>query len=160
MRIDGDTEGLDISNITFDCPQCGTETRPALPGGIYDVHDGQWQLVRRVANDLKSAQATSDDFVRLVRLLKKAQTSGSDAAQVADEIAAQTPFTQLAQTIREHPPGWIAYILTVILSVLLWLIPSPGNNASAGGADRSPSPTVLQHMSTRELDELAQKIAQ
>jgi len=154
IRLEGDDTEFTFSNIGMTCPRCGTMTRPALPDGTYNV-----QLIRRLAKDLRSAQATRDDYARLLSLLQQARTVGQDARTVAEDIAAQTPFARLAQTIREHPPGWTAYILAAILAVVLWLIPPPDKNASTSGDAQSAGPAVLQHLSQRQLDELAQQIA-
>ncbi len=120
--------GITLANVRTNCPRCGTMT--TLADGTYNIREGQWHLVRRLAADLKSAQATPDDYARLLSLVRQAQITGQGAEQVANDIAAQTPFARLAETIRAHPPGWTAYILAAILAVVLWLIPPPDKNAA------------------------------
>src|ERR1019366_3148662 len=153
-------KNITLNNITTNCPRCGGMASP--DDGTYNVRAGHWHLIRGITDDLRSAQATADDYVRLLRLLRQAQATGEGADKVADEIAAQTPFGRLAETIRTHPPGWTAYILAAILAVVLWLVSPPGHSESPspepGHGDR---PGIsLQAMSPHELDELAQEIAQ
>jgi hypothetical protein len=122
-----DAKNITLNNITTNCPRCGGMASP--DDGTYNVRAGHWHLIRGITDDLRSAQATADDYVRLLRLLRQAQATGEGADKVADEIAAQTPFGRLAETIRTHPPGWTAYILAAILAVVLWLVSPPGHSA-------------------------------
>jgi hypothetical protein len=159
VRVNDNAKSVTLADIRMTCPRCGTITRSALPDGTYKVDDGQWRLVRRLADDLKSAQANRDDYAQLFRLLREAQGKGETTEEVAANIAAQTPFARLAQTIRAHPPGWTAWILAAVLAIVLWITAPPGESAPASG-NPPPSTHSLVHLSPHQLDELAREIAQ
>lgn len=158
LRITGDSSmanvNLTVSGMRMQCPNCGEMNSPAIPDGEYNVRaGGPWQLVRRITEDLRSAQASADDFAHLRQLVQEALTQERAVDQVADAIQAETPFQRLAVTIRRNRVN----VLTVLLTILLWLIPPPHDWPSSP----APSATVtqLQQMSPHELDELARETA-
>jgi hypothetical protein len=128
--------------------------RQVLPDGTYNARDGRWEVARQAARDILSVKPTVDDIERVARLIKEAQARGSEVEQVASAIENETPFAALAKTLREHPPGWGAYLISTLLAVALWLIPSP----TSGSSTPQPVPAV-QQMSPQQMDELAEKIA-
>lgn len=65
-----DASNITFSNITTNCPRCGGVASP--DDGTFDVRAGHWRLIRGIADDLRSAQATADDYARLLRLLRRA----------------------------------------------------------------------------------------
>jgi hypothetical protein len=81
---------VELKNNATNCPRCGAMT--ALPEGNFAVRGGRWRLVRSLADCLRSADATADDYARLGELLRQAQAAQRNADQVADDITAQTPF--------------------------------------------------------------------
>jgi hypothetical protein len=148
------------SNVTFvdnwaACPNCGTMNRQALANGTYNARGGgRWEVARQAARDILSAKPTTEDIERLAQLIKEAQARKSEVEQVASAIEDETPFAALAKTLRNHPPGWGAYLISTLLAVVLWLIQSPTSGSSA------PQPVPAAHqMSPQQMDELAQKIA-
>lgn len=154
LTVRGNVSGVEVEDNRMSCPRCGTINVQALPAGEYNIRDGKWYLVRQIARDVLAAQATISDYDELARLIRLAQTNANDGEQVAAIIEAKTPFTQLARTLRKYPDRTIA-ILGIILAVILWLVPSPTSGTSA-----PPIPAVATtNLSTHQLDELAQKIA-
>jgi SEC-C motif len=142
-----------LENIATNCPRCGNFT--SMPNGNYEVREGAWRLVRRLTEDLRSAQANQGEWDKLLRLLKQAQASGQSNGQAADEITAQTPFTRLAETLRDHPIA--AWMIPIIISVVLAIIsPMIGIGATSPGTTQ----VSLQDLSPHELNELARQIAQ
>lgn len=158
--IGGDnSRGIRIANVGMNCPRCGGSAR--LADGTYDIRDGRWHLVRRLADDLKSAHASSDDYALLLTLLRQAQAAGKESDEIADDLAAQTPFTLVAETIKAHPTA-VGTIIGILVALVLWLIPSPSGTAMApADSGHTPGPAIsLQHLSSSQLDELAEEIAQ
>jgi SEC-C motif len=150
-------KSVKLTGNATNCPRCGEMT--ALPEGTFEVREGRWRLIRCLADDLRSAQATADDYARLLKLLRQAQTTREDAEQVANDIAMQTPFARLAETIRTHPPSWTAWLIAAILAIVLWRFPYPAGTSSPAPIHPAPAPVVLQHLSNQELDDLAKQIA-
>jgi len=151
-----DVGNVELIGSQINCPRCRKST--PMPEGNLKVREGRWQLIRGLAEDLRSAEATADDYAKLVELLRQAESSGEAAGQVADEIAAQTPFARLAETIRAHPPGWIAYLLAAILTILLWRFPYHGGEAAPDIPTHPTRPPVVLQLTNSELDELAKQI--
>jgi hypothetical protein len=137
------------------CPHCGTMNRQALPDGEYNIHDGKWHLLRQIARSVLAAEATNADFEELARLVRLAQANQEDIGQVAADIEHNTPFAQLAQTLREHRSDAIG-VLSLLLSVVLWLIPSP---TSGPARPAHPVSASSAYLSPHQLNELAGKIA-
>jgi hypothetical protein len=156
LTVEGDATNITVSGNRMSCPRCGTMNRQALPDGEYNIHNGKWHLVRQIARSVLAADATNADFEELARLISLAQANSDDIGQVAADIERNTPFAQLAQFLREHRSDAIG-VLSVLLAVVLWLIPSP-TSGSAGQAHRA-SITSTENLSPRQLDELAGKIA-
>jgi SEC-C motif len=156
MALIAGGEGASIvdSSITTNCPRCGGNA--ALVGDSFEVRGGRWQVIRQLADDLRSASASRADYACLRDLVRQAQADGREREKLAADIEAQTPFANLAQTIRAHPPGWTAYLLAAILAVVLWYFAPPGGTAPAPA---NPG-TKLEQLSPQQLDELAQQIAQ
>ena len=159
LRVEGDTTNIKVAGNVMQCPRCGSMNRQELADGTYNIRGGHWQLVRRLAGDLLSAEAEAADYARLAALLRQAKLRNEDAHQVADKMDEQTPFARLAQTIRDHPPGWTVYIFTAILTVLLWIVPSLMAALYSNSPGQPRLSTNLQHLSAHELDEIARKIA-
>ena len=157
LRID---DGSSVKNLTLEmsglrmpCPRCGQVNRPALPDGVYNAGGGRWELVRLITEDITSAQASRDDFTKLVQLVRAAEAQGQDASQVADVIATETPFHRLAETIRKHPNitnNVIAVIVTVVTAFILATL----------GVGSSPAPAAPVHLTQQQINEIAQQVAQ
>jgi len=148
---------LTLRDVTINCPRCGGRAR--AEGGTYNVRGGQRELVRRLADDLRSAQATADDYARLLRVLRHAQAAGQGPEQVAEAIKAETPFTRLGETVRANW-GAVGYVIAVLLTLITWLVPPPdaGLIGSAAGGHAPNSAISLEHMSPQQLNQLAQDI--
>jgi hypothetical protein len=140
-----------FNDITMTCPRCRHVNRPAIPEGEYNVHHGRWDLVRRITEDVVAAGATVEDIKHLAEVAEGLAQEEPDANKLADAIAAETPFTRLAETIRAHPNLSIfvaSTIINIIVSVALALI-VPTLHIGA------TSPALSPH----QVDELAHKIA-
>jgi hypothetical protein len=135
------------------CPRCGQVNRPALPDGVYNAGGGRWELIRLITEDITSAQASRDDFAKLLQLVRAAEAEGQDASHVADVIATETPFHRLAETISKHS-NITNNVIAVIVSVVTAFI------IAALGVGPSPAPTVPVHLTQQQIDEIAQKVAQ
>src|SRR5580698_1206086 len=105
---------LTLSDVTINCPRC--DGRAKAVGGTYNVRGGQWELVRRLADDLRSAQATADDYARLLTFLRHAHAAGQGPEQVAEAIKAETPFAKLGETVRANW-GAVGFVVTVLLTL-------------------------------------------
>jgi hypothetical protein len=92
--------------------------RQVLPDGTYNARDGRWEVARQAARDILSVKPTVDDIERVARLIKEAQARGSEVEQVASAIENETPFAALTKTLREHPPGWGAYLISTLLAAI------------------------------------------
>ena len=125
--------------------------RPALPDGVYNAGGGRWELVRLITEDMTSAQASRDDFAKLVRLIRAANAEGQDASQVADVIAAETPFHRLAETISRHP-NITTNVIAVIVSVVTAFI------IAALHVGSSPAPAAQVHLTQQQIGEIAEKV--
>lgn len=147
---------VELIDNKVNCPRCGLIT--PMPEGNFEVHQERWRLIRGLADDLRSAEASADDYAKLVELLRQAEMTGEAAGQVADEIAAQTPFVRLAETIRRHPPGWIAYLLTAILTIVLWRFPYHAGEATPDIPTHPTRAPIILQLTNSELDELAKQI--
>jgi hypothetical protein len=143
---------LEMGGIRMPCPRCGQVNRPALPDGVYNAGGGRWQLVRLITEDLTSAQAARDDFAKLVRLVRAAEAEGRDASEVADVIAAETPFHRLAETISKHP-NITSNVIAVIVSVVTAFI------IAALHVGSSPAPAAPVHLTQQQINEIAEKVA-
>lgn len=161
IAIKGDLSGITLANNNAICPRCGTYNRQALPDGQYNVRGGRWEVARQVARDILSEQPTAEEIGHLAQVVKEAEASGADFEQVASAIEKQTRFTKLADAIRkadrEHPPGWVAYILSIILSTTLPYIISPVIAATSAGNSAS-QPAVTQ-LSPQQISQISQGIA-
>lgn len=159
IAVAGDMDRLSFANVAMSCPRCGTVTRPALPDGTYNIQQGRWELVRRLADDLRSTQARSGDYAKLISVLRDAQAAGKDTKGVADDIETETPFTRLAQTVREHPVALTGWLMAALLAIVLWRFPYHSETSPSESANPSPAPVIMPHLSDRELDDLAKQIA-
>jgi hypothetical protein len=113
----GEGVRLTSSTVRTNCPHYGGIA--SLVDGDYEVRGGRWQLVRQLTGDLRSAEASAQDFARLAALLRQAGEAGQAADEVASAIEAQTPFTKVAEAFRAHPPGWTAWLIAVLLAIVL-----------------------------------------
>lgn len=147
---------VQLSDNSVSCPRCGRMA--SLPEGTFDVREGRWRLIRDLANDLRSAEATSDDYAKLLDLLRQAKETGQEANQVANEIAAQTPFARLAETFRAHPPGWTAWLIAAILTIVMWRFPYHSDETPQHMSKPSQNAPVVLQLTNRELDDLARQI--
>jgi hypothetical protein len=154
IAFEGDSSNITFVNNENQCPKCGTLNRQALPNGTYNARGGRWEVARQAIHDILSVNPTADDIERLAQLFKEAQVRGSEVEQVASAIENETPFAAVAKALREHPPGWGAYLISILLAVALWLVASP---TSTDGPPR-PVP-VAQPMSPQQIDKLAEEIA-
>jgi hypothetical protein len=145
-----------LHNNATNCPRCGGSA--TVMNGTYEVREGRWQLVRRLADDLRAVQATPEDYVCLLNLLRVAQKAGQATDQVADEIEAQTPFARLAATVRAHPVAITAWLISVLLTLLPYFI-APKGQPTTVNIDVNVN-VPAQQMSPTQMDELARKIAQ
>ena len=143
---------LEMSGMLMSCPRCKQVNRPAIPDGVYNAGDGRWELVRLIAEDITSVQASRDDFAKLVRLVRAAKAEGRDASQVADVIAAETPFHRLAETISRHP-NITSNVIAVIVSVVTAFIIAGLHVGS------SPAPATPVHLTQQQIGEIAEKVA-
>jgi hypothetical protein len=159
LSVTGDATSITVADNWMQCPRCGTMNKQALPDGEYNIRNGQWQLVRQIAKDLLSAHATQTDFIKLASLVREASASGDNVETIATSIERDTPFGSLAKTMREHPPGWGAVIVPIIISIVLWLFPSPLSGTGNTTPQQQSSPAVVQHLSTQQIDQLAHQIA-
>lgn len=119
----GEIRNLTLRNNRMACPQCGEFGSQSLEDGVYDVRDGSFRLVRSLAEDLLSEPVCRRDLEDLARLLRSAQSHGGDSHEVADEIARNTRFRRLSRSLKDHPPGWGAYVVGTLIQILLFLIP-------------------------------------
>jgi hypothetical protein len=154
----GNATDMTFGEIATNCPRCGGRAKAI--GGTYDIRDGQWHLVRQLANDLRSAHATQDDYARLLQLLRQAHATGQGAEQVAEAIKVETPFIKLSETIRGNL-GTIGWVVAVLLQLITWLVPPPDAAwmRPSGAGDTSRPAITLEHMSSQQLDQLAKDIA-
>jgi SEC-C motif len=155
--VNGEVTNITVADNWMQCPRCGTLNKQALPDGEYNIRGGQWQLIRRIAKDILSEQATSAEILRLAELLKEAKASSKSDEHIADTIESRTCFKGLADTVRNlnhnHPPGWGAYIIALILSIIGIIYPLMFSEAQA------PPPSIIQHLSPQQVDQLAQQVA-
>jgi hypothetical protein len=99
--------------------------RQALPGGTYQIGGGHWRLIRRIAEDVIAAEATVEDVRHLAEVAEGQAQEQPDLGQLADTIASETPFTRLADTIRQHSDlsNFIASnVINFIVAVAMALI--------------------------------------
>ena len=132
---------LEMGGIRMSCPRCGQVNRPALPDGVYNAGGGRWEVVRLITEDITSAQASRDDFAKLLQLVRAAEAEGQDASQVADVIAAETPFHRLAETISKHPnitSNIVAVIVSVVTAFIIAVL-GIGSSPTSGRPGRSDS---------------------
>jgi hypothetical protein len=158
LSVSGDATNITVADNWMQCPRCGTLNKQALPDGTYNIRNGQWQLIRRIAKDMLSAQAVRTDYIELAELIRAANASGDDVETIATTIERETPFKSLAQTMREHPPGWGAVIIPIIISIVLWLFSSPLTETANAPAQHSQQAAV-QHLSPQQINQLASQIA-
>ncbi len=95
-----DASNITFSNITTNCPRCGGVASP--DDGTFDVRAGHWRLNRGIADDLRSAQATADDYARLLRSLRRA----SQPTKSLTRSQRRRPSGDWLRLSRAHPPGW------------------------------------------------------
>lgn len=119
---------------------------------MYNAGGGRWELIRLITEDLTSAQASRDDFAKLLRLVRAVQAEGRDASEVADVIAAETPFHRLAETISRHP-NIANNVIAVIVSVVTAFIIATLHVGS------SPAPAPPVHLTQQQINEIAAKVA-
>lgn len=144
---------LEMSGIHMPCPRCGQVNQPALPDGVYNAGGGRWELVRRITEDLASAHAAPEEFENLIRLLRAAEAGGQSASQVAGAIETETPFHQLAETIRRHPnitnliiSNLVSIIVTIIVAV--FLTPTSAPSTASGQTN----------LTQRQIDQIAARV--
>ena len=138
--------------------------RQALPDGTYNVRNGRWELVRLIAQDILSAQATASDLFTLAEVVKEAKASGADVKQVAEAVEDKTVFSDLARTFRnfdrEHPPSWGAWVLAMIVPYIISAIIGLLHDGSPSEPAVRPTHTqAVQNLSPEQIRQLAQQIA-
>jgi hypothetical protein len=157
LGFQGDVSNVTIADIGMQCPRCGTLNRMAIPDGVYNVRGGRFEIVRSLARDILSARATADEIQRLGEVAKEANANGGDVERIASAIENETPFAKFAETIRkadrEHPPGWIAYILAIILPYIISYV------IAAVSSGNSPAPPTVAHFSEQQISQIAQQVA-
>jgi hypothetical protein len=166
--FEGDFSGVTIGqghlDVTMQCPRCGAMNRPALPDGQYNIRGGRWEFARRVARDILSQPRTADEIRRLAEVARQARANGGDAEQIATAIENNTSFGSLAETIRkasrEHPPGWGAYVLSIILSVIGIAFPYIVSAITSPTAAPSTPPPAVIRLSPEQIDQIARQVAQ
>jgi SEC-C motif len=161
LAIDGDVSDITLKDNFMQC-QCGQTNRQALPNGSYNVRGGRWEVARQITRDVLSAIATREDIANLAELIKEAQARGAGAEQIAAAIESNTPFSDLAATVRKfqraHPPGWGAWILAIIIPLILSLIvPSAGTSEPAH--QNISSSAAVQSVSPHQIDEITRQVA-
>jgi hypothetical protein len=125
-----------LSNVGTNCPRCGGPARNRDEGEHRLDAWGNW---RSVASLLREADASGQDYAKLLRILKASQAREDSAEVVADQVASQTPFKALAQWMLSNKGVAVATWLPVLLVVLGWLVHQV---ARVGNSDPNPGTTV------------------
>jgi hypothetical protein len=164
IAVQGDAWGISLADVGMTCPHCGTPNPMALADGKYNVRDGRWEIVSQVARDIVCAQPTADEIRRLAEIAREARANGGDVEQIATAIENGTSFGRLAETIRkanrEHSPGWGAYVLGIILSVIGAAFPYILSAITSPTAAPSTPPPAVTRLSPEQIDQIAQQVAQ
>jgi SEC-C motif len=164
----GDFSGVTLGqghlNVTSQCPRCGAMNKPALPDGQYNIRGGRWELARRVTRDILSQPRTAEEIRRLAEVAREARANGGNDEQIATAIENNTSFGSLAETIRkvnrEHPPGWGAYVLSIILSVIGIAFPYIMSAINSPTVAPSVPPPAVTGLSPDQIDRIARQVAQ
>lgn len=143
---------LDVSGVRMPCPRCRHVNSPVLPKGVYNAGGGHWELVRLLVEDMASAQASVDDFNKLLRLLRKADAESQDSSQIAETIAAETPFHRFSETLSKHP-NITSNVIAVIVAVGTSFV------IAAFGIGSSPAPTAPVNLTQQQVNAIAEKVA-
>ena len=138
--------------------------KPALPEGQYNIRGGRWEFARQVARDILSERRTAEEIRRLAAVAREASANSADVEQIASAIQSDTSFGKLAETIRtankEHPLGWGAYILSLILSVIGVAFPYILSAVNSPASEPSTPPAVVTSLSPAQIDQIARQVAQ
>lgn len=111
---------VDISGSRVNCPRCG-EMAEQRQSGVFEVDAaGRWRLL---AEALRPADVTRDDYERLFAMLEAAQREAASPAELAAKIDDEAPaFSALGQWFLSGHGVAIATWLAVVIPVILWML--------------------------------------
>ena len=133
-----------LENIGTNCPRCGGMAKNVDDGEHTLGTDGHW---RSLASALREADATREDYAKLVRIIKRAQANEATADELAREVADETPFGALAEWMISDKGVAVATWLALLLAVLLWLVPK------VTGEDDAAAPSITNNTTNVTINE-------
>jgi len=148
VRVEGaGSVNFTNSSFTTSCPACGATVGRS---GSFEVTQYGW---RDLAMALRPAQATTEDYETLLRVLRGAQGTGLNGDQTASKIRSEVPVFEhlggfLADPKWQGVAMWLAAVVAVVGAILAY--------KTLKDAESAPVPTVNVHVDQPSQEQIEQ----